>query len=224
VEGFRELAAEGLGVQASLNRLLLLRLPFALVEAWWSGKALLLTWTELRNPDSGTWRQALAQASGTLSMEDLRPFLEVLPPAPAWERCWPWLLLLVPVGLLGLWLHDAAWDHAGLWLLRGLRKERPVAATLAAEAQALMVGTAGVLVTLLGFLPGVGFLFGFLGLPLGLYLWGLRGVALAAHHGCPTWKGVVATLLHLLLFALFACLVLALAWILMMALLGRAAE
>jgi hypothetical protein len=39
--------------------------------------------------------------------------------------------------------------------------------------------------------------------PLTAWLWLLRGWALAAHHGCPPWKGVVATLLHLVLFGLF---------------------
>jgi hypothetical protein len=33
-------------------------------------------------------------------------------------------------------------------------------------------------------------------LPVAVYFWVLRGYALAAWHGCPVWKGVVATLLH----------------------------
>jgi hypothetical protein len=34
-----------------------------------------------------------------------------------------------------------------------------------------------------------------------VYVWVLRGFALAAWHGCPIWKGVLATLLHGLLMA-----------------------
>jgi len=49
-------------------------------------------------------------------------------------------------------------------------------------------------------------------LPLGIYFWIIRGYALAAWHGCPPWKGVVATLLHVVLVGgmlvvfLLACL------------------
>ncbi len=222
VEGFKALAAEGLDPKGSLRRLMILRLPLAFLHAWLAGRAMLLTWAQLRDVDGPTWREALQQAPGVLSVEDLRMALQSLPAAPPWERCWPWLLVIVPVGLLGLWLHDAAWDHAGLWMLRGLRKEDRVRATLAAEAEALSVGSVGVLVALLGFLPYAGTFFGLLGLPLGLYLWGLRGVALAAFHGCPTWKGVVATVLHVLLFGLFACGLLALTWLLAMSLAGAA--
>ena len=52
-------------------------------------------------------------------------------------------------------------------------------------------------------LPGVGWV---LALPVGIlgaYFWVLRGVALAAFQGCPTWKGIVATVLHAALAALF---------------------
>jgi hypothetical protein len=43
-----------------------------------------------------------------------------------------------------------------------------------------------------------------------LWFWGLRGFALAARHGCPPWKGVAATGLHL---ALLGCCGIGLVWI-----------
>ena len=211
-EGFRALAERRPTVGDALQRLFLLRLPLGLLHAWFAGKAFLLAWGQFRDPDSDLWRQALARFGDASSAENLRDVLAALPKPPAWNHLAPWILLLAPLSLLSLWLHDAAWDHLGLWLLRGLRKEDRVQATLAAEAEALRIGTVGVVVALLGLLPGVGLPFQLLALPLGAYLWGLRGVALAAFHGCPTWKGVVATVLHLLLFGCFTCGLLALTW------------
>ena len=207
--GFREQAARNPSFASTLRGLMAWRLPLSLLHAFLSGRAFLAAWAQFRDPGSELWRQALAQVGQGGSGEDIRSFLEALPSAPAWERLWPWLLLIAPLSLLGLWLHDAAWDHAGLWLLKGLRKEGAMRATLAAEAVALTVGAAGTLVSLLALLPGVGLVFSLLALPLGVYLWCLRGVALAAFHGCPTWKGVVATLLHIVLFGAFACCLLA---------------
>jgi hypothetical protein len=82
-----------------------------------------------------------------------------------------------------------------------------VKATLAAEAQVQAVGWIGTALGLLAFLPGPGGWAGLALLPLTVWLWLLRGWALAAHHGCPVWKGVVATLLHLVLFGLFLLIV-----------------
>ncbi|HJW08841.1 MAG TPA: hypothetical protein VJ483_04355, partial [Holophagaceae bacterium] len=141
--GFAAVAARGPRVRDSLGRLLAWRLPLAFLHAWLAGKAFLMAYAQLRDPDGAPWRQATDLLPGAPSLEDLKATLAALPPAPAWDRCWPWLLLLVPLGLLGLWLHDAAWDHAGLWLLRGLKPDRKgrVAATLGAEAEALAVGS-----------------------------------------------------------------------------------
>ncbi|HJU83980.1 MAG TPA: hypothetical protein VJ600_07195 [Holophagaceae bacterium] len=222
VEGFRAWAAEAPSVASSLRGLFAWRLPLALLQAWLSGRAALALLAQFRDPGSDLWREAMTRAGAAGFLEDLRTFLESLPAVPAWERFWPWLLPLVPVGLLGLWLHDAAWDHAGLWLLRGLRKDGAVRATLAAEAVALTVGTAGVAIALLALLPGVSLVFSLVAWPLGAYLWLLRGVALAAFHGCPTWKGVVATILHLVLFLAFACCLLAAAVVLALAIVGSA--
>ncbi len=118
------------------------------------------------------------------------------PPLPSWGKLLPWLFLLAPLALLGLWLHHVCWDHGMLWILRGLGSRRSMGETAMAQAEAMQVGSVGAGLALLGNLPLVGC---FLGLPLavvGIYFWIQRGYALAAWHGCPPWKGVVATLLH----------------------------
>ena len=85
---------------------------------------------------------------------------------------------------------------------------KPFRLTLAADAEALKVGVLGAVLDLLSGIPGAGCLFQVLLLPVGIYFWILRGYALAAWHGCPVWKGVVATLLHAFLTGLFAVLTL----------------
>ena len=128
--------------------------------------------------------------------------MEGLPQLPGLGRVLPWLVLLAPVGVLSIWLHDAAWDHLALWLLRGLGPSRGFRATLVADAEALKVGAIGAVAGLLKDLPGAGLVLTVLLAPVGIYFWILRGYALAAWHGCPVWKGVLATLLHALLMGL----------------------
>lgn len=137
-----------------------------------------------------------------LSPGDLAPVLSALPPLPTPLQALPWLALAAPLAVLGLWMHHWAWDHLALWLLRGVGPGGSRASALA-EAEALTVGALVLPLGLLASLPGVAALFGLASLLGGLYAWGLRGVALAAWHGCPLWKGLAATLLHMVLVGLF---------------------
>ena len=191
-------AGESPALGPALGALLLRWVPAALADALLSLHGLLGAWEGFRIGGLPAWAVRLGA-----DPEAWRDLAELLPPPPAFGRIWPWLLLAVPLGLLGTWLHHAVWDHAGLWLLGGLRG-RGFRASLVAEAQALRVGVLGTLAGLLGFLPGMGLLLGPPLLLLGGYLWILRGFALAARHGCEPWRGVAATVLHAVLLGSFA--------------------
>lgn len=197
--GFRELAAAEPRLGTSLLRMLLLRTPLAFMEsllAWWSFSNL---YQGLANPDGSFWRELSARLPQEAGPEDLQAMLRGLPALPSMTQVLPWLLLLAPVLVLSLWMHDAVWDHGCLWMLKGLKAKRSFRISLLADADALSAGSLGALIGLLVYLPGLG---PFLVVPCGLvasYFWVLRGFALSAFHDCPTWKGVLATLLHALL-------------------------
>lgn len=214
--GFRDLAEDAPRLRRSLGWMLAAALPWKVAATWFGLRAGLAEYAAFRDGGGAVW-QKVYLALPDLSREDMRQAFGAWPAAPGWEQVAPWVPLLALVGLFSLWLHDGVWDHAALWLLRGLQSDKAgrVKATLAAEAQAQAVAWIGSALGLLAFLPGVGDAFSLALLPLTTWLWLLRGWALAAHHGCPPWKGVVATLLHLVLFGLFMALILLLPLLLM---------
>jgi len=220
-EGFAALAAEAPGMKRSLGWMTAAALPWWIASAWFATRQGLQNYAAFRDARGAVW-DAVFRALPDLSPDDIRQAFSVWPAAPSWSLLAPWIPLLAAVGLFSAWLHDGVWDHAGLWLLRGLKAEKAgrVKATLAAEAQAQAVGWIGTALGLLAFLPGVGGWMGLALFPLTVWLWLLRGWALAAHHGCPAWKGVLATLLHLVLFGLFLLIVVVLPLLLMAPLLA----
>jgi hypothetical protein len=195
----------------ALLRMLALWTPPALLQAAGTTWQALQAYEHLRAGQMPGW---LVGVLG-LPPEELKAFLASLAPAPAFSVVWPWLLLLVPLGLLGTWFHHAVWDHTGLWLLGGLKAKCGFRASLVAEAEALRIAALGSFAGLLGLLPWLGWL---LALPLMLldgYLWLFRGFALAARHRCEPWRGVAATVVHVLLFMLFVAFIVGAMWMLL---------
>ena len=203
VKGFRDRALEAPTLGQSVKGLLIARGPLALLAMVLSYVGFEELFGRITRMEGPLFEYLWANLPDTVNPADVREAFQGLPPLPTLSHVLPWLVLLAPVGVLSLWLHDAVWDHACLWLLRGLKGRKSFRLTLLADAEALTVGAIGSALSLLGDLPGVGCLFSVLLIPVGIYFWLLRGFALAAWHGCPTWKGVVATLLHALLAALF---------------------
>ena len=202
VAGFKELAEAPPPLAESVLRLLALRVPVAFL-AW----AIAVTkfsfgYAAFRAMDGLVWRLVLprlGELNSELNPADLKAFLDQLPQLPPLSTLLAWGLLAAPLGVLSLWIHDAAWDHGCLWLMGALKARKGFRTTLLAESEVLSVGVIGALLALLGDVPLLGFI---LGLPLllaGLYFWILRGFSLAAFHRLPLWKGIGATVLHVLL-------------------------
>ncbi len=170
-------------------------MPLALLNAGWTAVQSLRVYETLRNG------AVPAGALGWLGVDpaDVQELVTRLPASPAIGRLWPWLVLVVPLGVLGTWLHHAVWDHTGLWLLGGLKEKGGFRASLLAEAQALRIAAVGTLIALLNFLPVLGAWLAWPLLLLDAYLWLFRGFALAARHGCELWKGLAATIVHAVL-------------------------
>jgi hypothetical protein len=197
--GFRARAARRPELRAALLGLLRIRTLPTLALLALGYLALVQGYDRARNLDGPLWSQLASRLPEGVGPTDLRAALAVLPALPGLARVLPGLVLVAPLGVLSLWLHDAVWDHLALWLLRGLAGPHSLRTTLVADAEALQVGVFGALAGLLPYLLGSGLLWTALLLPVALYFWVLRGFALAAWHGCPVWKGVLATLLHGLL-------------------------
>ncbi len=186
-------------MSSTVGRLLLLRTPVAFIEGllmYWSLLGMYRSVTDMGSP---LWGMILNALPPEMSPDDIQYFLRNAPALPPLAHVWPWVLLAAPVYVLSLWLHDAVWDHGCLWMLGGLKEKRGFRISLIADSEALQVGVFGAALGLLSGLPGIGWI---LSLPVGLvgiYFWILRGFALAAFHGCPTWKGVAATILHVVI-------------------------
>lgn len=204
-QGFADLAVDAPRLGRSLGWMMAAALPWWIASTWFGARQELAAYAAFRDGRGEVWDQIFAAMPDLLSREDARQAFAAWPAAPSWVHLAPFVPLIAALALFGAWLHDGVWDHAGLWILRGLKADKAgrVKATLAAEAQAQAVGWVGTALGLLAFLPGVDGWMSLVLFPLTAWLWVLRGWALAAHHGCPPWKGVVATLLHLVLFGLF---------------------
>jgi hypothetical protein len=195
-------SARGLSMGATFLRMLLWRTLLGWLDgalALWGFAA---GYASFRAMDGPLWAQvleAVARVNADLHPEDLREMLAQLPALPPLPRLLLWMLPLVPLGVASAWLHNVVWDHGCLWLLRGVERNRGWRTTCRAESTAMWAGSAGVALGLIGHAPVVGLLLGPVLAAVGVYFWVLRGVALATFHGCPVWKGVVATLLHVVL-------------------------
>jgi hypothetical protein len=182
--------------------MLLLRVPVAFLAYVFAVVQVTRGYTELKNPDGEVWRLALpllARVSPDLDFKEIQALLSQLPAIPPLGTILAWGLLVAPVGILGIWMHDAAWDHGCLWMLGGLKSRKSFRLTLIAESEALSVGVFGAALSFLGQIPWAGWVVGPPLAVVGIWFWVLRGFSLAAFHETPVWKGVVATLLHALI-------------------------
>ena len=196
---FEERAREAPDLGEALRGLVLLRAPVSFAGLVLGYLGLGALYTQVATPGSAFWAQLPPQIMERMDPADLQAALARLPAMPSLHAALPALALLAPVMVLSLWMHDLAFDHMALWMLGGLKTGRGVRATCVADAEALKVGVLGAALGLLSDLPVIGWVLGILLWPVAIWFWLIRGHALAAWHGCPVWKGVAATLLHVLL-------------------------
>jgi len=199
-DGFQTRAQGQPGLLGALSGMLLWRVPLAIAEGLLACWSLSILYASLRSPESAFWQSLMPFLPQGIDPADLPYLLRELPDFPELSRILPWIVLCSPVYILGIWLHNAFWDHGCLWLLKGTERKGSFRKTLVAECEALSVGSIGALAGLLAYLPRVGILVAPLTGLVGAYFWILRGFALSAFHECPLWKGIAATLLHVILF------------------------
>lgn len=216
VKGFRDRAAASPGLGASFGWMMLLRSFVSALGGLLMLHAVYRDYPMYKNIHSPMWQEILQRLPADLNAEDIRGFLSNLPELPPWTSLWPWMLLLGPVGIASAWLHNAVWDHACLWMLRGVKRTGSWRTTFIAEAEAMQVGVLDAVFSLLSFIPLAGTLLAPLFILSGAYFWVMRGLALAAFHQAPMWKGAVATLLHITLALLCLCAMLGLSWLIVM--------
>ncbi len=216
VRGFRAWAAEAPDLAPTFGRMLMLRGGLACLSSLLLLHSLYRGYPLFKSMQGPLWHEILPQLPPDLDIAAIRASLAELPDLPPWSRLWPWVLLFGPLGIASAWLHNAVWDHGCLWLLGGVKRTGSWRITFVAEAAAMEVGTLDALLALLGFIPVAGPLLAPVLAAVGVYFWVLRGLALAAFHGAPPWKGALATLLHVLLAGLFLCGLLGLSWLIVM--------
>lgn len=219
VSGFQERAGASPSLGVSFGWMMLLRGSFSACSGLLTLHAVYRDYPLFKNVDGPMWQGFLRRLPSDLysfNPEDLRAFVAGLPDLPPWASLWPWVLVLGPVGIASAWLHNAVWDHTCLWILGGLKRSGGWRVTFIAEAEAMQVGVFDAALALLSFIPLAGPLLAPLFMLSGAYFWVMRGLALAAFHHAPVWKGAAATVLHILLAALCFCGMLAICWLIVM--------
>jgi hypothetical protein len=216
VQGFRERAGGSPELWTSFAWMLALRGAFSITSGWLTLHAVYRDYPVFKNIQGPMWQEVLQRLPADINPQDIRAFVSSLPELPPWANIWPWVLVLGPVGIASAWLHNAVWDHSCLWLLGGLKKSGSWRLTFTAEAEAMQVGALGAAFSLASFIPLAGPLLAPLFMLSGLYFWVLRGLALAAFHDAPMWKGAMATVLHILLAMLCICGMGGISWLIVM--------
>lgn len=203
VQAFLERAAASPSLGPAFGRMVLLRGPVSILGGLLTLHGVYRDYPMFKNLRSPMWQEIFQRLPGGINLEDLRAFVLSLPDLPPWGSIWPWIVMLGPVGLASAWLHNSVWDHMCLWMLGGVKRTGVWRTTFIAEAEAMQVGALGAAFALLGFIPLAGLLLTPLFMLSGAYFWIIRGLALAAFQRAPLWKGIAATLLHILLAVLF---------------------
>jgi hypothetical protein len=216
VQGFREQAVVSPGFGASFGWMMALRGSFSVLGGLLTLHAVYRDYPLFKNLQGSMWQGVFHRLPADINVEDLRAFVLNLPDLPPWTSIWPWMLVLGPLGIASAWLHNAVWDHTCLWMLGGVKRTGSWRVTFIAEAEAMQVGTLDAAFSLFSFIPLAGLLMAPFFMLSGAYFWVMRGIALAAFHQAPIWKGVVATVLHILLATLCLCGMVGICWVMIM--------